>query len=138
MEVKGSVALVTGANRGLGAAFVRELPAAGAHKVYAAARDPSQIVEPGAIPVQLDVTSQSQAEALALQLSDVSLVINNAGIGGAGEVLDPSSINLLKSQFETNVVGLLHISQVFAPVLACRNESAIINVISALSWATLP
>ncbi|MEI7188396.1 hypothetical protein [Dickeya dianthicola] len=57
MNIKDSVALVTGANRGLGAAFVRALLAAGASKVYAAARDPLTITEPGVVPVRLDVTS---------------------------------------------------------------------------------
>jgi Short-chain dehydrogenases of various substrate specificities len=139
MNIKGSVALVTGANRGLGAAFVRALLAAGASKVYAAARDPLSItIESGVVPVRLDVTSPDEAEELARKLGDVNLLINNAGIGGSGAILSSSSIDLLRDQFETNAVGPLRVTQAFAPILATHHSSAVINVISALSWATLP
>ncbi|MEA1230532.1 SDR family oxidoreductase [Acinetobacter sp. IRS14] len=139
MNIKGSVALVTGANRGLGAAFVRELLAAGASKVYAAARNPLSItIESGVVPVCLDVTSPDEAEELARKLGDVNLLINNAGIGGSGAIFSSSSIDLLRDQFETNAVGPLRVTQAFAPILATHNSSAVINVISALSWATLP
>lgn len=134
----GSIALVTGANRGLGAAFVRALILAGAGKVYAAARDPQTITQPGVIPVRLDVTCPDDIETLARELGDVNLVVNNAGIGGSGPVLAPSSIEMLREQFETNAVGPLRLTQAFSPILATRGSSAVINVISALSWATLP
>lgn len=138
MKIKDSVALVTGANRGLGAAFARALLTAGASKVYAAARDPQTITEPGVIPVRLDVTRPEEVEALVRKLGDVSLLVNNAGIGGSGSVLDASSIDMLREQFETNTIGPLRVTQAFAPILATRDSSAVINVISALSWATLP
>ncbi|AOK43789.1 SDR family oxidoreductase [Burkholderia vietnamiensis] len=138
MKIQGSVALVTGANRGLGAAFTRALLAAGAAKVYAAAREASTVTASGVVPVRLDVTRADQVEALARELGDVSLLVNNAGIGGAGAVLAPSSIDMLRQQFETNAVGPLRMAQAFAPILAAAGSSAVINVISALSWATLP
>lgn len=138
MKIKDSVVLVTGANRGLGAAFVRALLAAGAGRVYAAARDPGTITEPGVIPVRLDVTRPDQIDALAKELGDVNLLINNAGTGGAGPVLDAAALDLLRSQFETNTLGPLRMTQAFAPMLAEHSQSAVINVISALSWATLP
>lgn len=138
MNIQGSVALVTGANRGLGAAFVRSLLAAGAAKVYAAARDPSTVTESGVVPVRLDVTRPDQIEALARELGDVNLLINNAGIGGSGPVLAAGAIDLLQQQFEINAVGPLRMAQAFAPILATHRGSAVINVISALSWATLP
>ncbi|HWW70871.1 MAG TPA: SDR family oxidoreductase [Duganella sp.] len=138
MKIQGSIALVTGANRGLGAAFVRALLAAGATKVYAAARNPSDITPPGAVPVRLDVTRPDQVDALARELGDVNLLINNAGIGGSGSVLDASAIETLRQQFEVNAVGPLRVAQAFAPTLGASSESAVINVISALSWATLP
>jgi NAD(P)-dependent dehydrogenase (short-subunit alcohol dehydrogenase family) len=138
MKIQGSVALVTGANRGLGAAFARGLLAAGAAKVYAAARDPATVTVPGVVPVRLDVTRPDEIEALARELTDVSLLVNNAGIGGSGPVLDPKSIDTLHQQFETNAVGPLRLAQAFAPTLAARSGSAIVNVISALSWVTLP
>ncbi|WP_338641819.1 SDR family oxidoreductase [Burkholderia pyrrocinia] len=138
MKIQGSVALVTGANRGLGAAFTRALLVAGAAKVYAAAREPSTVTASGVMPVRLDVTRADQVEALARELGDVSLLVNNAGIGGSGAVLSPSSIDMLRQQFETNAVGPLRMAQAFAPILAASGSSAMINVISALSWATLP
>jgi NAD(P)-dependent dehydrogenase (short-subunit alcohol dehydrogenase family) len=138
MKIQGSVALVTGANRGLGSAFARALLAAGAAKVYAAARDPSTITLEGVVPVRLDVTRPDQIEKLAHELGDVSLLINNAGIGGSGPVLDPMSVDQLHQQFETNAVGPLRMVQAFAPAMAAQRSSAVINVISALSWATLP
>lgn len=138
MKIKGTVALVTGANRGLGAAFARGLLAAGAAKVYAAARDPATVTVPGMVPVRLDVTQPDQIAALARVLADVSLLVNNAGIGGSGPVLDPKSIDTQHQQFETNAVGPLRMAQAFAPTLAARRGSAIVNVISALSWVTLP
>ncbi|WP_338340552.1 SDR family oxidoreductase [Burkholderia vietnamiensis] len=138
MKIQGSVVLVTGANRGLGAAFTRALLAAGAAKVYAAAREASTVTASGVVPVRLDVTRADQVEALARELGDVSLLVNNAGIGGAGAVLAPSSIDMLRQQFETNAVGPLRMAQAFAPILAAAGSSAVINVISALSWVTLP
>jgi NAD(P)-dependent dehydrogenase (short-subunit alcohol dehydrogenase family) len=138
MKIQGSIALVTGANRGLGAAFVRALLAAGAAKVYAAARNTSDITEAGAVPVLLDVTRPDQIDALVRELGDVNLLINNAGIGGSGSVLAATSIDALRQQFEVNAVGPLRMAQAFAPTLATSSESAVINVISALSWATLP
>ncbi len=138
MKIQGSDALVTGANRGLGAAFARGLLAAGAGKVSAGARDPSTVTLPGVVPVRLDVTQPDQIAALAHELTDVSLLINNAGIGGSGPVLDPKSLDRLHQQFETNAVGPLRMAQAFAPTLAARGGSAIVNVISALSWVTLP
>ncbi|BFU34038.1 SDR family oxidoreductase [Enterobacter asburiae] len=138
MKIKDTVALVTGANRGLGAAFARALLSAGARKVYAAARDPLTVTQPGVIPVRLDVTRPEEVVALARELGDVSLVVNNAGIGGSGSVLDPAAIDTLRSQFETNAVGPLRLTQAFAPILAKHDSSAVINVISALSWVTLP
>lgn len=138
MKIQGSIALVTGANRGLGAAFVRALLASGATKVYAAARNPADIKEAGAVPVRLDVTRPDQIDALARELGDVNLLINNAGVGGSGPVLSADSIDTLRQQFEVNTVGPLRMAQAFAPTLARSTESAVINVISALSWATLP
>lgn len=65
MKIEGSIALVTGANRGLGAAFVRALLAGGAAKVYAAARDPATVKQASVVPVELDVTKPEQVAALA-------------------------------------------------------------------------
>ena len=137
MKVQGSVALVTGANRGLGAAFARALLSAGAAKVYGAARDPAAVTTPGVTPVQLDVTKPEHVEALARQLTDVTLLINNAGIAEFGPLLSPNATDALRRQFETNAVGPLRLTQAFAPVLAANGGGAVVNVLSVLSWLTL-
>ena len=80
MKIQNAVALVTGANRGLGLAFTQALVAAGASKVYAAARDPASVKQAGVVPVRLDVTNAAEVAAAAGDLGDVTLVINNAGI----------------------------------------------------------
>ena len=138
MKIRNSVALVTGANRGLGAAFARELLAGGAAKVYAAARDPSRISVPGVEPVQLDVTRTEQIAKLARELTDITLLVNNAGISEMGSVLAANAIDSLQRQFDTNTIGPLRVVQAFAPALAANGGGAVINVLSVLSWITLP
>jgi len=138
MKIQGSVALVTGANRGLGAAFAQGLLAAGASKVYAAARDPATVTQPGVIPVRLDVTRPDQVEQLARELTDVTLLVNNAGIAEMGPILAPQSIEALRRQLETNAFGPLRVTQAFAPILAAHLGSAVVNVLSVLAWLTLP
>jgi NAD(P)-dependent dehydrogenase (short-subunit alcohol dehydrogenase family) len=138
MKIKGSVALVTGANRGLGAAFARGLLADGAARVYAAAREPTSVTVPGVTAVGLDVTRPEQIEALARDLTDVTLLVNNAGIGEFGPLLAPGAVDALRRQFETNAVGPLRVVQAFAPVLAANGGGAVVNVLSVLSWLTLP
>lgn len=80
MQISNTIALVTGANRGLGLAFSQELVRRGAAKVYGAARHPGQVTEPGVTPVGLDITDQDQVAAVAARCSDVSLLVNNAGV----------------------------------------------------------
>lgn len=139
MKIKDSVAFVTGANRGLGAAFAKALLAAGAKKVYAAARDPASVDIPGVHPVRLDVTRPGEVLAAARDFRDVTLVINNAGISNGGGLLNgQASLDAFRSEFEVNTFGLLAVSQAFAPHLAANGGGAIVNVLSALSWATLP
>jgi NAD(P)-dependent dehydrogenase (short-subunit alcohol dehydrogenase family) len=138
MRIQACVALVTGANRGLGAAFARGLLAAGAAKVYAAARDPAAVSVAGVVPVRLDVTRPEEIAALARQLSDVTLLVNNAGIGEFGPLLADGALESLQRQFETNAAGPLRLVQAFAPVLARNGGGAVVNMLSVLSWLTLP
>ncbi|EWS52491.1 3-oxoacyl-[acyl-carrier-protein] reductase FabG [Methylibium sp. T29] len=100
MKIKDSVALVTGANRGLGRAFAAALLAGGARKVYAAARDPGSVTLAGVTPVQLDVTNAQQAAALARELGDVSLLINNAGILRGTGLLEAGSVEAARARWK--------------------------------------
>ena len=138
MIIQSSVALVTGANRGLGLAFARELLARGARKVYAAAREPASVTLPGVVPVRLDVTQPDQLEALARDAGDVSLLVNNAGIIRSGSLLGADALSAAREELETNYIGPLATSRAFAPKLAANGGGAIINVLSVLSWVALP
>lgn len=136
MNIKDATVLVTGANRGLGLVFTRELVARGARKVYAAARDPATITEPGVEPLRLDVTNPDDVAAAAKLASDVTLVINNAGIAQAGGFLAEDSEAVTRRIFETNFYGMLSMSKAFAPVLKANGGGALLNVLSVVSWVS--
>ena len=138
MKLQDATIFVTGANRGLGLAFARHALEHGARKVYAAARDPSTIALPGVVPIALDVTNPSQVLAAAADCGDVTLVVNNAGIAGVKGLLDADSIAVTQQMMETNVYGLLRVSQAFAPVLAANGGGALLNVLSVSSWVSSP
>jgi NAD(P)-dependent dehydrogenase (short-subunit alcohol dehydrogenase family) len=139
MDVEGSIALVTGANRGLGEAFTRLLVKRGAAKVYAAARNTEGLQVDGAmIPVQLDITSAADVAAAADRCRDVTLLINNAGISTRTPALSEGALDAGRREMETNFFGTLAMSQAFAPILASNGGGALVNVLSVLSWVTLP
>jgi NAD(P)-dependent dehydrogenase (short-subunit alcohol dehydrogenase family) len=96
MKIRDAVAFVTGANRGLGLAFVRELLAAGARKVYAAARDPKSITLAGATPASLDVTKPESVAAAARAFTEVNLLINNAGVCLWSGFLSPNAVDVAR------------------------------------------
>ncbi|RTL43339.1 MAG: SDR family oxidoreductase [Burkholderiales bacterium] len=138
MNIKDSVILVTGANRGLGQEFAKQALARGARKVYAAARDPASVKLAGVTPVQLDVTDAAQIAQAAAQLGDVNVLINNAGIARIGGAVGENSQVQLREQLETNVFGILNLVQAFAPILAGHGGGAVLNVLSVLSWVNAP
>jgi NAD(P)-dependent dehydrogenase (short-subunit alcohol dehydrogenase family) len=137
MKIQDAVVLVTGANRGIGLAFAREALARGARKVYAAARNPASVTLPGVVPVRLDVTLPEEAAALAKELSDVTVVVNNAGILEVGSPLDGDGLASLRRHLETNLFGVLNVSQAFAPALVAH-QGGLINVVSVGSWLAHP
>jgi len=135
MKIENAVALVTGANRGIGLAFTRELLARGARKVYAGARDPATVItQPGVQPLRLDVTQAGDVAAAAKQASDVTLVINNAGIAQVGGFLAEDSEDAARRIFETNFFAMLRMSKAFAPVLGANGGGGLLNVLSVVSW----
>ena len=139
MFIKDSVVFITGANRGLGLAYARGALAAGAKKVYAAARDPASITLPGLIPVALDVTNAEQIAAAAGACGDVTILINNAGISRSSNFLSgAASLEAAKAEFETNFFGPWALTQAFAPVLAANGGGVVVNILSALSWLSMP
>ena len=137
MQIQGTTALVTGANRGIGKAFTDALLERGAAKVYAAARDVATITDPRVVPIQLDVTDFERVAAVARELDDVELVVNNAGVGHTGFPLEASLENA-RAQLETNYLSLIANMQAFAPVLARNGGGAFINMLSVVSWIASP
>ncbi|HUQ61568.1 SDR family oxidoreductase [Lentzea sp.] len=133
MDIEGSVALVTGANRGLGKEFVSQLVERGAKKVYATARDVSTITTPGVVPLALDLLDPASIELAAQQAGDVTLLVNNAGIS-TGQNLVRGDLAQVRREMETHFFGTLGVTRAFADILGHNGGGAIINVLSALSW----
>ena len=126
--------LVTGANRGMGREYVRQLLERGVTRVYAAGRDPRSvdIVDPRVVPLALDVTDAASVAAAVQAAPDVSVLINNAGIARGASVLSPDTA-LLRVELETNLMGPLAMAAAFADGIAERG-GAIVNVSSVLAW----
>ncbi|QHC58889.1 SDR family oxidoreductase [Rathayibacter sp. VKM Ac-2760] len=138
MQIQDSVALVTGANRGIGAEFVRQLRARGARTVYAAARDASSIeAAPGVEPIALDVTDPDRIAELAATLGDVSIVVNNAGIAPTVDFVT-GDLAEIRRTVETNAFGPLMIARAFAGSLARAGGGALIDVLSVSSFVAFP
>jgi len=132
MKISGSVALVTGANRGIGKHFARELLARGATKVYATARNPERVDLPGAEVLALDITDPGSVAAAAARASDVDLLINNAGITTHTNLVT-GDLDKIRQELDTHFWGTLNVIRAFAPVLG---GGAILNVLSRLAWVS--
>ena len=139
MNINGSVALVTGANRGIGAAIVEALVEAGARKVYAGARNPNAMTESSTVvPVRLDVTNAEQIQEAASRCDDVEILVNNAGITAAQPLLNAGDPDAAEREMRVNYFGTLNMCRAFAPVLARNGGGAIVNVLSILGRVNLP
>ena len=134
MNLKDSVVFITGANRGLGLQLAKAALAAGARKVYGAARDPKSVTLPGLTPVQLDVTNHAEIVAVTREYKDVNVLINNAGIVRAGGILADNALEQARAEMETNVIGPMLLSKGFAPTLKANGGGAIVNILSVLAW----
>jgi NAD(P)-dependent dehydrogenase (short-subunit alcohol dehydrogenase family) len=136
MRVNGSVALVTGANRGLGRAFASALLEAGARTVYAGVRDPSSVSDPRLVPVRLDVAEAAQVAAAAERCADVDILINNAGVMRASPFVAAAGMDGARDEMEVNYFGMLRMCRAFAHVLERNGGGAVVNMLSAASWVT--
>jgi NAD(P)-dependent dehydrogenase (short-subunit alcohol dehydrogenase family) len=133
MKIAGSVALVTGTNRGIGRHLATQLIERGAAKVYATARNPERVDIPGAEILRLDITDGGSVAAATEAAADVDLLINNAGIATGMNLID-GDLDSIHREMDTNLWGTLAMVRAFAPVLNGNGGGAIVNVLSALSW----
>lgn len=138
MKIAGSVALVTGANRGLGQVFTRELVSRGAARVYGAARRAAAVTEPGVTAVELDITDPELVRKVATSCRDVTLLVNNAGVMKPGTFTGPPNLDNARFEMETNYFGTLSMCRAFAPVLAANGGGAIVNMLSVTSFYSYP
>ncbi|MFE2474931.1 SDR family oxidoreductase [Streptomyces sp. NPDC059389] len=132
MELKDAVAVVTGANRGLGRHLAARLSERGA-KVYAAARRPESVDLPGVVPLHLDLADPRSVREAARTASDATLLVNNAGIM-TGTPLVAGDWDSVRLEMDTNFFGPLATTRAFAPVIEGNGGGAVLNVLSVLSW----
>jgi NAD(P)-dependent dehydrogenase (short-subunit alcohol dehydrogenase family) len=136
MEIAGKTALVTGANRGFGRHLAEQLRDRGA-TVYAAARNPASVSLPGVTPIALDVTDSDSVAAAAAAVTGVAILINNAGSNTRASLLT-GPVSDVRLDMDTHYFGTLAVTRAFAPQLAEHGQSAILNVLSVLSWLSFP
>jgi NAD(P)-dependent dehydrogenase (short-subunit alcohol dehydrogenase family) len=139
MNLTNQIALVTGANRGIGEQYVYELLERGAAKVYATARRPELLKfdDSRVVPLRLDLLNDESILAAAATASDVTLLVNNAGIS-TGALLVTGDLADARRELDTHFWGTLGTIRAFAPVLKANGGGAIVNVLSALSWFAAP
>jgi NAD(P)-dependent dehydrogenase (short-subunit alcohol dehydrogenase family) len=143
-SISDTVALVSGANRGIGKSLVEALVKRGARKVYAGARKLASLgdlVGDRVVGIELDITSSDQLKAAAEAAPDLNLLINNAGVvaGPLGlEITNPDSLVAARNEMEVNYHGTLAASQAFAPILAASGGGTLVNVGSVGGLANFP
>lgn len=138
MNIQDAVVFISGANRGLGLEFSKEVLARGAKKVYGGARDLSDITLPGVVPVKLDVTNEADVLTAAKECTDVTFLINNAGIVRVGGITQEGAAQAVHEQLNTNLFGMMAMGSAFAPVLGKNGGGAMLNILSIMSWLSTP
>jgi NAD(P)-dependent dehydrogenase (short-subunit alcohol dehydrogenase family) len=132
--VAGKAILVTGANRGIGRAFVQEALRRGAGRVYAGTREHFRPSDARVVPVVLDVTNAAQIQEAVTTAESLDLLINNAGIALDDDLSDRT---MLERHLAVNLFGTYAVTQAFLPLLI-RSKGAVINNLSVNALAPLP
>lgn len=146
VSVKNSVVFVTGASRkrGIGRALVEEAVRRGAKKIYATARDASQLgdlianYEGRVVPVALDVTDRNQIQRAAEVAGDAQVLINNAGVSGFSGCIYNYNEETARQEMEVNYFGPLHLMNAFSENIIRNQNGAIVNVISIAGLSPFP
>jgi NAD(P)-dependent dehydrogenase (short-subunit alcohol dehydrogenase family) len=139
MDIKGSIALVTGANRGIGEAYVNALLDRGAAKVYAGVLDPKSMAAGDKVEVvKLDITEAADVQSAAAKCADVTLLVNNAGVNFNTPLLGQANLDNAHAEIDINYFGTLDMCRAFAPVLNSNGGGTIVNMLSILGLVNLP
>ena len=144
VKATGKTALVTGANRGIGKAIVKELLVQGASKVYAGSRKTNVLEDLKAEfgdrleVLELDITNTESVATAKSKINSLDILINNAGVLVPGELLNENSLEGLKSNLEVNVYGLINSTAAFADLLKKDSETAITNLSSLAGIGNMP
>ncbi len=143
LTIPDAIALVTGANRGIGRAYIDGLQRAGAARIYAAARQPDALAplaaaDPRIVPLALDVTDPDQVRAAAERAADVNLLINNAGAIHFAGLAGAADLQAARAEMEVNYFGTLAVIRAFAPRLAANGGGAVVNMISIAGLVSYP
>src|SRR5258708_26946935 len=135
--IKGSVVLITGASGAIAQALMSALNARGAAKIYAAARDISGLAaSPHLVPIKMDVTSDDDVAKAAAVATDVTLLINNAGVNHNTSFMTEPSLAMAKEEIEANYLAPLRVTRALAPALAA-NHGAMLNSLTILARVNL-
>jgi hypothetical protein len=136
--IKGSVVLITGATGAIAQALIAALEARGAAKIYAAARDISTLAKSDhLVPIKMDVTGDDDVAKAAAAATDVTLLINNAGINHNTSFMTAPDLAMAREEIEVNYLGPLRVTRAFAPALI-KNHGAVLNILTILSRVNLP
>jgi short-subunit dehydrogenase len=136
--IKDSTVLITGATGAIAAALIAALTARGARKIYAAARDPSALAAADRlVPLRMDVTSDDDVNKAAAVATDITLLINNAGVNRNTAFLLAADLSIAREEFECNYLAPLRITRAFAPALIA-NRGAVLNILTILARVNLP
>jgi NAD(P)-dependent dehydrogenase (short-subunit alcohol dehydrogenase family) len=134
MHIMDKTVLITGANRGVGEALVKEALNRGAKRVFAGTRVALSNTDPRVTALTLDVTNASQIQRAVDQVAYLDVLINNAGIGIYDDLTD---LDVIQKHLDVNLLGMVRVTQAFLPLLT-RSKGAIVNILSVTSVAPFP